>query len=98
MVWPRKKTTRCSSQAVLYFLERFIVQNTQIDAGDFSAERSGDRLDFDPPIGCHGVWRLSSEMLQEGSQPVNGVVGGARASSVQAFAAAYLSSHTLARS
>src|SRR5260370_42046787 len=38
----------------LYFLERFIVQDTQVDAGDFSVERSCDRLDFDPPIGCHG--------------------------------------------
>ena len=38
--------------------------DTQVDAGDFSAERSCDRLDFDPPIGCHGL-RLSSGILQE---------------------------------
>src|SRR5262245_44407645 len=38
----------------LYFPERFIIQLTQVDVGDFSAERSCDRLDFDPPVGCHG--------------------------------------------
>src|SRR5215831_5851930 len=42
----------------LYFPERFIIQGTQVDVGDFSAERSCDRLDFDLPIGCHGL-RLS---------------------------------------
>src|SRR5260370_41722211 len=55
----------------LYFFERFIVQDTQVEPGDFSAERSCNRLDFDPPIGCHGL-RPSSGILQEGSQPVNG--------------------------
>jgi len=39
----------------LYFPERFIIQGTQVDVGDFSAERSCDRLDFDLPIGCHGL-------------------------------------------
>ena len=39
----------------LYFPERFIIQLTQVDAGDFSAERSCDRLGFDPPVGCHGL-------------------------------------------
>jgi hypothetical protein len=33
----------------------FIIQGTQVDVGDFSAERSCDRLHFDPPIGCHGL-------------------------------------------
>ena len=41
----------------LYFPERFIIQRTQVDVGDFSAERSCDRLDFDLPIGCHGLAR-----------------------------------------
>src|SRR5262249_1449588 len=35
--------------------QRFIIQGTQVDVGDFSAERSCDRLDFDLPIGCHGL-------------------------------------------
>ncbi len=39
----------------LYFRERLIVQATQVDAGDLGAERSCDGLDFDPPIGCHGL-------------------------------------------
>src|SRR5262249_61762763 len=39
----------------LYFPERFIIQGTQVDVGDFSAERSSDRLDFDLPIECHGL-------------------------------------------
>src|SRR5262245_54318786 len=39
----------------IYFPERFIIQGTQVDIGDFSAERSCDRLDSDPPIGCHGL-------------------------------------------
>src|SRR5262249_16408613 len=38
-----------------YLPERFIIQGTQADVGDFSAERSCDRLDFAPPIGCHGL-------------------------------------------
>src|SRR5262245_41459862 len=38
----------------LYLPERFIIQRTQVDVGDFSAERSSDRLDFDPPVGWHG--------------------------------------------
>src|SRR5262249_25127664 len=29
-------------------------------------------LDFDPPVGCHGLAPLSSGILQEASQPVNG--------------------------
>ena len=56
----------------LYFPERFIIQGTQVDVGNFSAERSCDRLDFDPPVGCHGLAPLSSGILQEASQPVNG--------------------------
>jgi hypothetical protein len=39
----------------LYFPERFIIQGTQVDVGNFSAERSRDRLDFDLPIECHGL-------------------------------------------
>src|SRR5262249_29704160 len=39
----------------LYFPERFIIQGTQVDVGDFSAERSCDRLDFGLSIGCHGL-------------------------------------------
>src|SRR5262249_43612542 len=39
----------------LYLPERFIFQRTQVDVGNFSAERSCDRLDFDPPVGCHGL-------------------------------------------
>ena len=56
----------------LYFPERFIIQGTQVDVGNFSAERSCDRLDFDPPVRCHGLAPLSSGILQEASQPVNG--------------------------
>jgi hypothetical protein len=56
----------------LYLPERFIIQRTQVDVGNFSAERSCDRLDFDPPVGCHGLAPLSSGILQEASQPVNG--------------------------
>ncbi len=39
----------------LYFPERFIIQPIQVDVGDFGAERSCDRLDFDPPMRCHGL-------------------------------------------
>src|SRR5262245_41406050 len=39
----------------LYFPERFIIEGTQVDVGDFSAERSCDRLDFDLPIERHGL-------------------------------------------
>src|SRR5262249_19231534 len=56
----------------LYFPERFIIQRTQVDVGDFSAERSRDRLDFDAPVGCHGIAPLSSGILREASQLVNG--------------------------
>jgi hypothetical protein len=56
----------------LYLPERFIIQLTQVDVGNFSAERSRDRLDFDVPVGCHGLAPLSSGILQEASQLVNG--------------------------
>jgi hypothetical protein len=38
-----------------YFLESFIVKECEIDAGDLGTERACDGLDFDPPIGCHGL-------------------------------------------
>ena len=56
----------------LYFPERFIIQGTQVDVGNFSAERTCDRFDCDPPIGCHGLAPFVGGILQEGSQPVNG--------------------------
>ena len=37
-----------------------------------AAERTCDRLDCDPPIGCHGLAPFVGGILQEGSQPVNG--------------------------
>jgi hypothetical protein len=53
----------------LYFLERFIVQDSEVDAGYFSTERSCDRLEFDPPIGCHGFAPFVGDSAMKETNP-----------------------------
>src|SRR5260370_10971922 len=69
-VLPAEKHHQMLEPGGRYFLERPVVHVAEIDAGDFGAERSCDRLDLEAPIGCHGSL-LRSGMLQEATRPVN---------------------------